>query len=397
MDTWQVLHRAQRGWTTEALVFVLYVALAVGAVLSQYLKTAAHPGDVYPEYNGYLILKSAFGHLITHRNLYDWYLKEHWDLYKYSPTFAVFFAPLAWLPDWLGLGVWNVINASSLFFAIQSLPGMRSSVKAAVLVYSCLALLVSLQHFQSNGVMASLMILSFSCLLREHILLATLCVVVSMFIKIFGVFALVLFLLFPQRSKALLFALLWAIGLASVPLLFISSSQLVWQYANWLHLLQSDHAASDGISMIRWMQHWFGIAGHKTLIQGTGVFLLCLPLLKRHAYETCVFRLGMLSSVLMYVIIFNHKAETATFVIAVCGCALWYYTSRNTWLDTCLILAVFLFTCLSPTDLFPPWLRKAFFKPYALEVVPVTCMWIKLNYDLLWKGGKTEAITGETH
>ena len=179
MDTWQVLHRAQRGWTTEALVFVLYVALAVGAVLSQYLKTAAHPGDVYPEYNGYLILKSAFGHLITHQNLYDSYLKEHWDLYKYSPTFAVFFAPLAWLPDWLGMGVWNVINASSLFFAIQSLPGMRSSVKAAVLVYSCLALLVSLQHFQSNGVMASLMILSFSCLLREHILLATLCVVVS--------------------------------------------------------------------------------------------------------------------------------------------------------------------------------------------------------------------------
>src|SRR5438128_4872093 len=78
MDTWQVLHRAQRGWTTEALVFVLYVALAVGAVLSQYLKTAAHPGDVYPEYNGYLILKSTFGHLITHQNLYDWYLKEHW-------------------------------------------------------------------------------------------------------------------------------------------------------------------------------------------------------------------------------------------------------------------------------------------------------------------------------
>src|SRR5437870_1140226 len=84
MDTWQVLHRAQRGWTTEALVFVLYVVLAVGAVLSQYLKTAAHPGDVYPEYNGYLILKSAFGHLITHQNLYDWYLKEHWDLY--NPT-----------------------------------------------------------------------------------------------------------------------------------------------------------------------------------------------------------------------------------------------------------------------------------------------------------------------
>src|SRR5215471_15645565 len=221
MDTWAVLHRAHRGWTTGAWVFALYIALAVGAVLGQYLKTAAHPGDVYPEYNGYLILKSAFGHLITHHNLYDWYLKEQWDLYKYSPTFAVFFAPLAWLPDWLGMGVWNVINAASLFFAIQSLRGMSSSVKAAVLVYACLPLLVSLQHFQSNGVMASLMILSFSCLLREQILLATLCVVLSIFIKIFGVFALVFFLVFPQRRKALLFALLWTIGLASVPLLFV--------------------------------------------------------------------------------------------------------------------------------------------------------------------------------
>ncbi len=392
MDRRQVLHTAQRYGTTEAWVFVLYVALAVGAVISQYLKTAAHPSDLYPQYNGYLILKSAFFHLRHHHNLYAWYRQEYWDLYKYSPTFAVCFAPLTWLPDWLGMTVWNVINAASLFCAIHSLPVLTSSVKASILVFSCLALLVSLQHFQSNGVMAALIILSFSFLLREQILLATFCLVLSSFIKIFGVCACVVFCLFPHRRQAGLCALLWVMVLACVPLVFISGAELVWQYANWLTVLQDDHAASDGLSVISWLKNWFGIDGHKTLIQATGVGLLCLPLLKTNAYEQRGFRLGMLSSVLMWVIIFNHKAETATFVIAVCGCALWYYTSPKTLLDTVLLLAVFLVTCLSPTDLFPTWLRTEVFKPYALAVVPVIGLWIKLNYDLVWPAGTTARV-----
>lgn len=382
MDQRQALHRAQRGVTSAPYVLGLYVALAVGAVLGQYLKTAAHPGAAYPQYNGYLILKHSFVHLLNHQNLYAWYLQEHWDLYKYSPTCAVLFAPLSVVPDWLGMVLWNVLNACCLFWAIQSLPGVRASFKASVLFFSGLALFLSLQHFQINGVLAALMIGSVALRMREYICLATLCVVASLFIKIFGVFAVVVLLVFPHRRKAVLCALLWVLVLAAVPLLVVSASQVWWQYGNWLQLLQEDHTAATGTSLLRWLPSGGGLAGPTTLIQVTGIGLLGLPLLNTQAYADWGFRLGLLSSVLMWVIIFNHKAETATFVIAVCGCALWYATSQGTWLDTALILAVALGTCLSPTALVPLGWRKAFFKPYALEVVPVIGTWIKLNYDL---------------
>ena len=227
MDQRQALHRAQRGVTSAPYVLGLYVALAVGAVLGQYLKTAAHPGAAYPQYNGYLILKHAFVHLLQHRNLYAWYLQDHWDLYKYSPTCAVLFAPLSVVPDWLGMVLWNVLNACCLFVAIQALPGVRASVKASVLLFSGLALFLSLQHFQINGVLAALMIGSVALRMREYICLATLCVVASLFIKIFGVFAVVVLLVFPHRRKAVLCALLWVLVLAAVPLLVVSASQ-VW-------------------------------------------------------------------------------------------------------------------------------------------------------------------------
>jgi hypothetical protein len=375
--------------TRKAVVGGLYLALAVGAVLGQYLKTAAQPSARYPHYNEYLILKSAFGHLRQHHNLYAWYLPEHWDLYRYSPTFAVGFAPLTVLPDWLGMLMWNLLNAFALFVAIHALPGLTSTAKAAILLCAGVPLVVSLKHFQSNGVMAAFMLLSMALRLREHLLLATLCLVVSGFIKIFGICACVVFVLFPHRTQALLCALLWVLVLACVPLVWLSVSELVWQYACWLTLLQEDHTVSDGLSVLRGLKQWFGIAGHKTLIQAMGVGLLCLPLLNTTAYDKRAFRLGMLSVVLMWVILFNHRAETATLVIAVCGCALGYYTSQQTVLDTGLLLAVVLVTCLAPTDLCPLWLRQEVVKPCALAIVPVLGMWIKRTYDLVWKADTT--------
>jgi len=382
MDFRQTLPRAHRWVVRAPCLFGLYGALALGAVLDQYLKTAAHPGAAYPPSNGYLILKQSFVHLRTQQNLYAWYLQEHWDLYKYSPTCALLFAPLSVVPDWLGMLLWNVLNAGGLVWAMYALPGVRAAGKAAVLGFAGLALFVSLQHGQSNGVVAALMIGSVALRMREHIVLATLCVVAGLFMKLFGVFAGVVLLVFPHRRYAVLCAVLWGLVLAALPCLVVSASQVWWQYGNWLQLVQADQATSTGTSLLHWLPHGGGLTGPTTLFQVLGMGLLGLPLLNTPAYPDAGFRLGLLSSVLMWVVLVNHKAETATFVIAVCGCALWYYTSPRTWLDTALLLAVAVGTCLAPTALVPLGWRKAFVKPYALEVVPVLRTWLKLNYAL---------------
>jgi len=45
----------------------------------------------YNQYNNYTIFEKSFYHLKDHQDLYKLYPDEQWDLYKYTPTFSVFF------------------------------------------------------------------------------------------------------------------------------------------------------------------------------------------------------------------------------------------------------------------------------------------------------------------
>jgi hypothetical protein len=75
------------------------------------LKTKTFQGEIeYTHYNNYKIFKESYFHLVEKQDLYQLYPKEHWDYYKYSPTFALFMAPFAYLPDFLGLLFWNLLN-----------------------------------------------------------------------------------------------------------------------------------------------------------------------------------------------------------------------------------------------------------------------------------------------
>lgn len=46
------------------------------------------------KYNNYVIFKMSFPHLVNNEDLYIVQPEEHWDLYKYTPTFAVLFRGL---------------------------------------------------------------------------------------------------------------------------------------------------------------------------------------------------------------------------------------------------------------------------------------------------------------
>src|SRR5690606_38477454 len=97
------------------------------------------------------------------------------------------------------------------------------------------------------------------------------------------------------------------------------------------------------------------------------------------------FRLNMLSSVLIWIIIFNHKAESPTFIIAVSGIALWFFSQQAKKENTILLILVFIFTCLAPTDLFPKYIRDNIFEPYVVKAVPCILVWLKISYDLLFQ------------
>ncbi len=342
------------------------------------------PGEPsYTHYNNYVIFKQSFFHLIENKNLYELYPAEHFDYYKYSPTFSLFMAPLANLPDSVGLFLWNLLNVLVLYFALRRLPLSSNKTHLLMLGFVFLELLTSTQNSQSNALIAGLIILAFTSLERKKIVLASLFIVLTVFIKIFGLVAFALFMFYPNKLRAAVYTIGWTVLLAAFPLLVISVSQLSFLYQSWLHLLQNDHSASVGFSVAGWLYTWFHIdAKNATVLIGALVF--CLPFLKWKYYNDVQFKLFFLSSILLWIVIFNHKAESATFIIAVTGIAIWFFSQKRTLLNTILFATAFIFTILSPTDLFPKSIRENFVIPYVLKAVPCILIWFKIMYDLLF-------------
>ena len=46
---------------------------------------------------------------------------------------------------------------------------------------------------------------------------------------------------------------------------------------------------------------------------------------------------------------------------------------------------MFILSSMSPSDLFPAYLRKEWVQPYALKALPVTLVWLKLCYEMMTK------------
>ena len=371
-------------------IFGVYMLLALSATLQSYYGSPTIFNDLeYTAYNNYLIFKQSFFHLIEGKDLFILYPKEHWDLYKYSPTFSLMMAPLAILPDVVGLFIWNLLNALVLFFGIKKLQlparfkGIEfSKISMFIILFVGLELMTSLQNEQSNGLLAGLIILAFVFLEKEKIWLGTLCITLTFYIKIFGIVAFALFLVYPQKGKFILSSAVWVIVLGLLPAVFVGFDQLIFLYGSWGRMLGEDHAASYGYSVMGWLQIWFGLEVSKNVIVLLGVALFCLPLVKFKRNLNYEFRWRLLVSILIWVVIFNHKAESPTFVIAMSGVGIWYFFSKKTKVNLGLVILAFVFTSLSPTDLFPRFLRESFVIPYVMKAMFCILIWGKVIWEM---------------
>jgi hypothetical protein len=380
-------------------ILILFLVAAIFASLQSYfsgLKTFEDDGDLYTAYNNYIIFKQSFYHLLEGKDLYILHPAEHWDLYKYSPTFALLFGSLALLPDLMGLSLWNTLNAIVLLYSVYYLPNLTKRTKGLILVFVVIELLTSLQNEQSNGLIAGLLIFTFGFLERRNYWMASLCVVSSVFIKLFGVVALALYLLYPNKLKLTYTTACWVILLALLPLLVVSSDQLYFLYSSWAELLANDHSLSEGLSVVGWLNTWSGREFNKMHVSLVGVLVFCLPLLRIKAYGYFSFRILLLASVLVWVVIFNHKAESPTFILAVCGVAIWYFSQLPTTENLILLLMTFVFTVLATTDVFPRSVRNEWLQPYVVKAVPCILVWGKIIFDSLTKNGNDQTSISKT-
>jgi hypothetical protein len=87
----------------------------------------------------------------------------------------------------------------------------------------------------------------------------------------------------------------------------------------------------------------------------------------------------------MFVVLFSTGSESSGYIIALVGVVIWYTAcpwQRTRW-DIFLMVFVFILSSLSPSDLFPAFLRKQYVQPYALKALPVVLVWFQLCYEML--------------
>jgi hypothetical protein len=161
--------------------------------------------------------------------------------------------------------------------------------------------------------------------------------------------------------------------------------ELWQQYVQWIQLLAQDTPHELNYSIMAFFERSLGIKIHNIIWLIIGLLLLFLPLLRTSHYTHAPWRMSYFAMILVWMVLFNHKTESPTFIIAMAGAALWFLHSPRTVMHIALLAIVFIFTGLSSTDIFPAVLRENFIKPFAIKVLPCILLFILMFWELLFR------------
>ncbi len=362
-------------------LFGLWTLLAVVAGLT---KIAPH------RHNNFLIFRGVFWHTIQKLSLYDFYPTEYNDHNHYGPIFSLVIAPFAVVPDAIGLLGWLVVLALGMYYAVRRLP-LEEGRQIFLYWFCAHELLTALQMQQFNIAIAAIIIGSFAAIEKGREVTAAFLIVLGTFVKLYGVVGLAFFFFVKRKPRFILALIGWSVVCFVAPMLISSPEYVVGQYVEWYERLAAKNGENtfslmQNISLLGMIRKISGSASYSDLLVILpGLALFGLPYLRFGQYRHLAFRYAILSSVLLFVVLFSTGSESSTYIIPFAGIALWYATSpwkRSGW-DVALLVFAFVLSSLSPSDLFPRSLREAYVLPYALKALPPTLVWLRLSYELL--------------
>lgn len=362
-------------------LFGLWTLLAVVAGLT---KIAPH------RHNNFLIFRGVFWHTIQKLSLYDFYPTEYNDHNHYGPIFSLVIAPFAVVPDAIGLLGWLVVLALGMYYAVRRLP-LEEGRQIFLYWFCAHELLTALQMQQFNIAIAAIIIGSFAAIEKGREVTAAFLIVLGTFVKLYGVVGLAFFFFVKRKPRFIMALIGWSVVCFVAPMLISSPEYVVGQYVEWYERLAAKNGENtfslmQNISLLGMIRKASGSASYSDLLVILpGLALFGLPYLRFGQYRHLAFRYAILSSVLLFVVLFSTGSESSTYIIPFAGIALWYATSpwkRSGW-DVALLVFAFVLSSLSPSDLFPRSLREAYVLPYALKALPPTLIWLRLSYELL--------------
>ncbi len=370
---------------SKATLLLLLTLLPILLGLQSYYNSVNYKGESCRQYSNYQVFKFAHFHLLSDQDLYSDHLTEHCFTFKYSPAFALFFGLFAYLPDWLGLVLWMLLSGIVSYFVVRALPGVAPPQRLLFFLFMGMEWLVAVQGQQTNALIAMMLIGALALLEKDKPLPATLLIVLTGFIKIFGFGAMLLFLFYPQKWKLALYSLGWSLLLALLPLLVISPAELSGIYGHWFGQVLGDYAKYDGMSLYSLIESLTAWDPPKQVFLVVSLACLLAPLVQLNKWKSLWFRKLLLASILIWVVIFNHKAESQTYVIAMAGIALWYFSDARGWGDRLLLLFALLVVSVLFSDLVPRWMKNEIGSAYSLKALPCTVLWVRVVVEMWWR------------
>lgn len=367
-------------------VNVLWFTFALLAVLAELL---------HHSINNYLIFKNVFWHVVEQKNIFLYYPEEYADHNLYGPIFSFIIAPFAILPNWAGVILWVMFNAVFLFYAIRQLPLSKKAI-TAILLISAIDFMTSCHNVQSNAFIAGCIILSYTFINKEKDFWSALFVALGFLVKIYGIAGIVFFMFSKHKAKFTASFIFWLAVMFCLPMLISSPSFIVQTYNDWIATLTTKNTLNltiaevnmQNLSVMGIISKTSGYAELSNLwVIVPAALLISLPLLRFRLYNNLVFQLYYLSIALISVVIFSTGSESATYVIAIVGVAIWYVINMHKKLksDIIVLVSVLLITSLSSTDLVPQIIKHNIIRTYALKALPCFIVWLILIYNVSFK------------
>jgi Glycosyltransferase family 87 len=337
-----------------------------------------------------LVFLQSARDLLRGANLYELHTVE-W--YKYSPTFAICFVPFLWVPPGVAAAVWGAINFGAAYAGMRGLLANERDDKSALLL-SLLAIAFVTDGDQANLLITGTMLLAYKALRKDRSGVFGLLTSVGVLVKIFPVVGLGMLVGASRRVRiygVLWFLLTFAI-LFALPLLFMTPDAYLVLLKSWRALVAGEAGAIQtvrGWSILHMIQAIFHVHVRALPLQLFGAALLSVPFaiaLFRPTPESI--RLDFALSILMFVVLWNHRSEYCTLVVS--AVAMSVLTIHHGWrrvdvalLVLAIVLTAHIFTEPNPQVKGPFGFLGARRSFTWFRLIPLTAIWLKLQVSLV--------------
>ena len=319
------------------------------------------------------------------------YAQAHQIYFLYSPVFSVIFAPIFYLPWWLGPYVWNIGNYTLFSLAIKWLPQQLEKYKLYIFVFLLSVVMQTVFCYQHNIIVSYIYVFAFILLERGKGFWAVFLIMLSATTKIYGAAELAILLCYPKVWRNFGYALLCGAFFLLLPAVNTNFDNVFVLYQQMFDMIAAHHSDSDftGILFARGLKP-FLLPNYRMVQIVVFATLAALFFWRYKRWSDFRFRVRALGVLTGFMILFSDCPETHTYIITFpfYAMAFWLQPKRN-WIDWTLFWSLVVNFCILPTDvLCPAWLHNFVHRTFWLDVYTYFFCWLRMIWWAVGPSGE---------